>query len=97
MEVPVNWQPDKFMALLSDKVTVEIEGRTVLIQAWVHSVEGVSGFKVPVLFLDTNIPTNMPEDRDISAYLYGGDEQYRLKQETVLGFGGVSYAADTGS
>ena len=89
IEVPVEWNPAEFMTLLSDKVTIEIEGRTVLIQAWVYSVEGVGGYTVPVLFLDTNIDTNAPEDQEISAYLYGGDERYRLKQELLLGLGGA--------
>jgi len=89
VEVPVEWNPSDFMTLLTDKVTVEIEGRTVMIQVWVCPVEGISGYTVPVLFLDTNIDTNAPEDREISAYLYGGDARYRLKQEIVLGFGGV--------
>ena len=89
IEVPVEWNPADFMTLLRDKVTIEIEGRTVLIQAWVYPVEGITGYMVPVLFLDTNIDTNTPEDREISAYLYGGDERYRLKQEFVLGIGGA--------
>jgi len=89
IEVPVEWNPADFMTLLKDKVTIEIEGRTVLIQAWVYPVEGITGHMVPVLFLDTNIGTNSPEDREISAYLYGDDERYRLKQEVVLGIGGA--------
>ena len=89
IEVPVEWNPTDSMTLLKDKVTIEIEGRTVLIQAWVYPVEGITGHMVPVLFLDTNIDTNAPEDREISAYLYGGDERYRLKQEIVLGIGGA--------
>lgn len=89
IEVPVEWNPADFMTLLTDKVAVEIEGRTVLILAWVYPVEGIAGYAVPVLFLDTNIDTNAPEDREISAYLYGGDERYRLKQEIVLGIGGA--------
>jgi alpha-glucan phosphorylase-like protein len=44
---------------------------------------------VPVIFLDTNLPENRPEDRDITKHLYGGDGAMRLKQEIVLGFGGV--------
>jgi len=88
VEVPVEWNPADFMTLLTDKVAIEIEGRTVLIQAWLYAVQGIGGFSVPVLFLDTNVETNAPEDREISAYLYGGDERYRLKQEVVLGIGG---------
>jgi starch phosphorylase len=77
------------MNLLPEKITVTIEGRTVLVQAWVYEVEGISGHRVPVLFLDTNIETNASQDRELTAYLYGGDERYRLKQEVVLGLGGV--------
>jgi len=31
----------------------------------------------------------LPEDREITSFLYGGDERYRLKQEIVLGIGGA--------
>jgi starch phosphorylase len=89
IEVPVEWNPSDFMTLLPDKVTVMIEGRTVLIQAWVYPVEGIKGHSIPLLFLDTKIETNAPEDQEITAYLYGGDERYRLKQEVILGLGGV--------
>ncbi|NIO38043.1 alpha-glucan family phosphorylase, partial [Candidatus Bathyarchaeota archaeon] len=44
---------------------------------------------VSILFLDTDVEGNTPEDRDITSFLYGGDERYRLKQEIVLGIGGV--------
>ena len=89
IEVPVKWNPGECMTLMPDKVAIEIEGRTVLIQAWVYPVEGIGDEQVPVLFLDTDIESNTPEDREISAYLYGGDERYRLKQEIVLGLGGA--------
>jgi starch phosphorylase len=42
-----------------------------------------------VLFLDTDVEGNSPEDREITSFLYGGDREYRLKQEIVLGVGGV--------
>jgi len=42
-----------------------------------------------VLLLDTDLEENRREDREITHYLYGGDETYRLKQEIVLGIGGV--------
>jgi glucan phosphorylase len=38
IEGPVEWNPADFLTLLTDKVTVEIEGRTVMIQAWVCSI-----------------------------------------------------------
>jgi starch phosphorylase len=42
-----------------------------------------------VLLLDTDLNENSPEDRELTHYLYGGDSTYRLKQEIVLGIGGV--------
>ncbi len=44
---------------------------------------------MPIYFLDTNLPENSPEDRAISRNLYGGAGFMRLKQEAVLGIGGV--------
>lgn len=83
------WDISRFMELLPEKATVQIEGRDVSVQAWLYEVKSLSGGSVPVFFLDTDIPVNTPEDREITARLYGGDRAYRLKQEIVLGIGGV--------
>lgn len=45
--------------------------------------------RVPLLLLDTNLPTNSEEFRVITDRLYGGDVEHRIKQELVLGIGGV--------
>ena len=83
------WYPEKYMILLPTEVTVQIGGRFVTVKAWLYKYTSVTGGVVPVLFLDTDFDVNAPEDREISYYLYGGDERYRLKQEAILGFGGV--------
>jgi starch phosphorylase len=88
-EQPSEWNPQQFMTLLPNEVIVEIQSRPVKVKAWLYKYKGVTGGVVPVFFLDTDFDGNLPEDREISFYLYGGDERYRLKQETVLGFGGV--------
>ena len=77
------------MTLLPNEVYVQIEGRTVKVKAWLYKYQSITGGVVPVLFLDTDFEGNTPEDREITFYLYGGDERYRLKQEAILGFGGV--------
>ena len=41
------------------------------------------------MYLDTDVEENTKEDREITDVLYGGDMQYRLKQEIILGIGGV--------
>ena len=45
--------------------------------------------RVPLLLLDTDVPGNSPEDRAVTDRLYGGDVEHRLRQEIVLGIGGV--------
>ncbi|MDO9573552.1 MAG: alpha-glucan family phosphorylase, partial [Candidatus Contubernalis sp.] len=87
-EEPVYWNPQDLLELLPEKVSVNIDGKVVYIQAWRYLVEGVSGFNVPVLFLDTNIPENDQDSRILTTYLYGGDLQYRPAQEIILGIGG---------
>ena len=44
---------------------------------------------VPLYLLDTNIVENRPEHREISAQLYGGDGEIRIRQEILLGIGGI--------
>lgn len=46
------------------------------------------GHQIPIILLDTELEQNAPVDRDITARLYGGNADYRLKQEIVLGIGG---------
>lgn len=66
-------------------VTIDVayDGRTVTAQIWRVNVG-----RVPLYLLDTNLPANRPEDRDITDQLYGGDLEMRLKQEILLGIGG---------
>jgi starch phosphorylase len=89
VEQAIFWEPERWTRALDAKVAVPIEGRTVWVGAWLHVVEGHMGGRQPVLLLDTDLNENHPDDREITHYLYGGDMTYRLKQEIVLGIGGV--------
>ena len=89
MEYPEEWDPSNFMKMLPTIVTLKIEGKDVKVGAWVYNQESVTGGVVPVLFLTTDIEGNITRDREITDSLYRGDEEYRLKQEIVLGIGGV--------
>ena len=89
MEYPEEWDPSKFMKLLPETATVKIAGRDVRIGVWVYEQESLTGGTIPVLFLTTDVEGNTQEDREITDFLYGGDEKYRLKQEIVLGIGGL--------
>jgi starch phosphorylase len=89
LEYPEEWEPSKFMRLLPATVPVGIGGRDVKVGVWVYDQESLTGGIVPVLFLTTDVEGNVQEDREITDYLYGGDETYRLKQEIVLGISGI--------
>ena len=89
IEYNQDWVVSNFMKVLSQEVTVLIQDRIVKIQAWLYQVKSLTGGVVPVFFLDTDVEENTPEDREITSYLYGGDQKYRIKQEIVLGIGGV--------
>ncbi|MBN2158716.1 MAG: alpha-glucan family phosphorylase [Spirochaetes bacterium] len=65
-------------------VSVDLPGRTVYAQVW----ELLVG-KILVYLLDTNIDRNAEEDRAITDELYGGDTDMRIRQEIVLGIGGL--------
>ena len=67
------------------KVTVKLPSGDVYIQVWKLNVG-----RITLYLLDTNIPENVsPQDRDITDSLYGGDIDTRIRQEIVLGIGGV--------
>jgi starch phosphorylase len=89
LEEPVEWIVEDFLKEMPPRVSVTIEGRTVHIRGWRYEVIGVTGFKVPVYFLDSDLPENSQWDRTLTHFLYGGDQHYRLCQEVILGIGGV--------
>jgi starch phosphorylase len=89
VEQPAHWDPSREAQRLDAKVAVRIEDRPVWIGCWLYVVESHLGGRAPVILLDTDLPENEPQDREITHYLYGDDEVYRLKQEMVLGMGGV--------
>ena len=72
-------------------VKVPIADRIVAAKVWRLAVG-----RVPVLLLDTDIPTNSVADRAITDRLYSGDQLHRLEQELVLGVGGARAVAAIG-
>ncbi len=73
-------------ALNGEPVTVSIETRTgdILARVWQLAVG-----RNTLLLLDSNVEGNRPEDRQLTARLYGGDHRVRIRQELLLGVGGV--------
>jgi glycogen phosphorylase len=89
-ESPVGWVPEESLEHLSSQVSLTLDGQQVKVQAWRYLLQGISGYVVPVLFLDTFLPENSPEAQVLTDHLYGGDDRYRLNQEAVLGLGGLA-------
>jgi starch phosphorylase len=67
-------------------LTVKIETRAGKIAAriWILRVG-----RSTLLLLDSDVEGNQPQDRQLTAYLYGGDQRVRIRQELLLGVGGV--------
>jgi glycogen phosphorylase len=86
---PDPWDLSSWTRPLGATIAVPIAGREVWIRPWLHIFSCPLGHSVPVLLLDTDLEQNEAEDRQITDRLYGGDAEYRLKQEIVLGIGGV--------
>ena len=87
-ELPVNFKPGRPLRPLAPHVEVSIERRTVCVRAWQYDL-GDGDFRLPVILLDTDVEQNSEYDRSLTDHLYGGDKNYRLAQETILGIGGV--------
>ncbi len=93
------WQQERFprtdynnipIQLVTDKkgepliVDVEFPGRVVYAQIWEVQVG-----RIKLYLLDTDFSSNSDEDRAITYNLYGGDNEVRIKQEMILGIGGI--------
>ena len=81
-KIPVSQMRDKEGNWLT--VSLPFPGRTVYAHVWRVDVG-----RVELYLLDTDFEDNREEDRSITHYLYGGDWENRLKQEVLLGFGGI--------
>jgi starch phosphorylase len=65
-------------------ISVETRNSRIMARIWKCNVG-----RVPLYLLDTNIPENTPEDRQLTARLYGGNSRTRIRQELLLGIGGL--------
>ena len=94
------WQTENYPVLDPDSLPVRLlrdesgsavylhvgmpDGQTLDFQVWVAQVG-----RVPLLMLDSDVATNSRLERDVTDRLYGGGQEHRLRQEMLLGIGGV--------
>jgi starch phosphorylase len=66
------------------KISVELGGQIAIAQIWEAQVG-----RSKIYLLDTNIDENSPDLKTVTATLYGGDKEARIRQEILLGIGGI--------
>ena len=66
------------------EIVVDLADVAVTVRVWRADVG-----RIRLYLLDTNVPSNPPEAIAVTDRLYGGDQQHRLRQEIILGIGGV--------
>lgn len=88
-EEETHWAIDDFATPSSVTARITLEGKPVVLTAWLHRVPGLDSHPVTVYLLDADVEGNSPEHRRLTDHLYGGDQRYRLCQEAILGIGGL--------
>jgi starch phosphorylase len=68
------------------RLVIGVQYPDVMVQAQLWKVQVG---RVPLLLLDANLKENAPADRSITGPLYGGDQEFRVRQEIMLGIGGI--------
>jgi len=84
-----HWDPAKKLSLRPEKISLFVEEREVWVRIWEYKFKGITGRQAFIYFLDTNCEENEEQDREITSRLYSGDLEWRLKQEIILGIGGI--------
>lgn len=82
MKIPASPVRDKDGGWLT--ISIALPGRNMYARIWKVEVG-----RTDLFLLDTDIEENLPEDRQVTHQLYGGDWDNRLKQELLLGIGGI--------
>ena len=88
-EVYPKFIPEPLLTNLDHIFSIKLNGKEVFIKACVYKHKSISGNSIPIYFLDTDIPENDSETREITLRLYSGDKKHRILQEAVLGYGGM--------
>ena len=79
----------RLLKKLPTEISVLVGSDEVRVGVWEFMVKGVRGTSAPSYLLDTDLPVNKEEHRQLTKRLYGGDQERRLKQAIILGRGGV--------
>ena len=81
--------PAQHMQDTGMEISLPLDDGELWAKVWRADITGVSGHVVPVYFLDTFHPKNSPKHLELGLTLYGGDDWVRIRQEYLLGVGGL--------
>ena len=81
--------PEEFLFDTGVEISLPLDGREIHAKIWKAEIFGTNGKLVPVFFLDTFHHKNSIEHQELGMTLYGGDDSTRIRQEYLLGIGGV--------
>ena len=81
--------PAKHMQDTGMEISLPLDSGELWAKVWKAEISGVSGHVVPVYFLDTFHPKNSEKHLELGLTLYGGDDWVRIRQEYLLGVGGL--------
>ncbi len=84
-----NFDPSNHLIDTDIEIELPLDNSTLYSRVWRVDVKGVTGHIVPVYFLDTEHPSNIEQHKKLSSRLYGGDDNMRIRQEFLLGVGGI--------
>ena len=83
------FDPNEHLTKTDMTISLNLDGQTLSAHVWRAEIVGQSGHIVPVYFIDTRHEANTQEHQELSSRLYGGGDDMRIRQEYVLGVGGV--------
>ena len=81
--------PEQHLQDTGMDISLPLDGGELWAKVWRADIAGVTGHVVPVYFLDTFHPKNSEKHLDLGLTLYGGDDWVRIRQEYLLGIGGL--------
>ena len=76
--------PHEYLCDTGVEISLPLDGGTLHAKIWLYRIQGL-----PTYFLDTNHPDNSPTHAALGGRLYGGDDAVRIRQEYLLGVGGI--------
>ncbi|MFX1242147.1 MAG: alpha-glucan family phosphorylase [Promethearchaeota archaeon] len=88
IEKEMKWDFSDDFERLEQQVILELQDKSIKVEAWKYELIGRNGHKIPVILLDTDLKLNEPWQRKLTHMLYDANPFQRIAQEMVLGICG---------